>query len=246
MSVGALSRRFGVAGMTIRRDLTAMERAGLLTRVHGGCVLQSPFVTELSFPAKMQHKRAEKSAIARKAVLLLRAGESVYIDSGTTALHIARALPSDSNLKILTNNLRVAMELFGRQGIEVVVFGGQLGLKSPDLMGEVAVVQITQYRMDVALVGADAFDVERGEFYSADAASAMLSRMAQHQSERIVVVADSTKAGKRGKLLAGQFGPGVTLVTDEGISEEARRHLRKLDTTILVARCSKGRLRDDD
>jgi DeoR/GlpR family transcriptional regulator of sugar metabolism len=239
MGVAALARRFGVAGMTIRRDLAFMERAGLLTRVHGGCVLQSPFVTELSFPAKLQHRRAEKAAIARRAVQLLRPGESVYIDTGTTALHVARALPPELDLKVLTNNLRVAMELFGRPGIEVVVFGGRLGQLNPDLMGEVALVQVTQFRTDVALVGADAFDAGRGEFYAADDASAMVSRMAQQQAERVIVVADSTKAGKRGKTLAGRFDTGVTLVTDDGLREEMRRALRKSGATLVLAACRK-------
>lgn len=78
----------------------------------------------------------EKSGIAREAVSLLHPGASLFIDTGTTALHFARALPKTLDLRIFTNNLRVAMDLFSREGFEVNVFGGTLAQNSPDLVGE--------------------------------------------------------------------------------------------------------------
>lgn len=233
LSVTTLARQLRVAPMTIRRDLARLEAAGLLTRTHGGCVLQSPFVVEASFLEKQRRRQAQKAAIASAAVQLLRRGEAVYLDTGTTALAVARALPSNLNLKVFTNNLRVALELFGRSGVEVIVYGGVLGRKNPDLMDELALAQITQYRLDVAVVGGDALDVERGEYYAADAGSAALSRAAQRQAERVIVVMDSSKFGKRGLAIAGRLTRGVTLITDDEPDAHTRAALRRSGATVL-------------
>lgn len=235
LTVQELAGRLDVASMTIRRDLAALEEAGVLTRTHGGCVLHSPFVAELSFPSKQRLRQPQKAAIAREVVRLLRRGQSLYLDTGTTALQIARALPPDWDLKVLTNNLRVAMELLGRSRIGVVVYGGTLGGKSPDLTGELAVAQMQQYRVDLAVVGGDALDAMRGEFYGADTETALISRVAQRQADRVVVAMDSSKIGKRGLAVAGRLEAGTTLITDNEIGAAVRARLRKTGATLICA-----------
>lgn len=235
MTVQALADRLHVATMTIRRDLGELEAAGVLTRTHGGCVLQSPFVSELSFPSKLRLHQAQKAAIARAAVRLIKPGQAIYIDTGTTALHVARALPPDCDLQVFTNNLRVALELQGRRRTRVVVYGGTLGALSPDLAGELALAQMQQFRLDVALMGGDALDAARGEFYGADAATAVMSRTAQRQAERVIVVMDSSKIGKRGLAVAGRLQAGTTLVTDDGIDRAARTAVRATGAALLCA-----------
>lgn len=236
LSVAALARQLDVALMTIRRDLTALEQAGLLMRTHGGCVLQSPFVAELSFPEKRRRRQSHKTAIARETVKLLKRGETVYLDTGTTAVQVARALPPHLGLRVFTNNLRVGMELFGREGVEVIVYGGVLARRNPDLVDEIALAQIKQYRLDVAIVGGDAIDVARGEFYGADTGTAALSRAAQHQSDRVIVVLDSSKLGQHSLAVAGRLGPGLTLVTDDEVSRKDRATLRETGARILFAK----------
>ena len=235
LSAAQLADSMGVAAMTIRRDLTALEKAGLLTRTHGGCVLHSPFVAELSFPVKQRLRQEHKTAIADAAAKLLRRGESVYLDTGTTALQVARSLPPNLDLRVFTNNLRVAMELFGRTDVEVFVYGGALARRNPDLINETALAQIRDYRLDVAIVGGDALDVARGEFYGADTGTAALSRAAQQQSDRVIVVMDSSKFGKRSLAVAGRLEPGMTLITDDEPSRPDRAALRKSGARLIFA-----------
>jgi DeoR/GlpR family transcriptional regulator of sugar metabolism len=235
LSAAQLADSMGVAAMTIRRDLTALEKAGLLTRTHGGCVLHSPFVAELSFPVKQRLRQEHKTAIADAAAKLLRRGESVYLDTGTTALQVARSLPPNLDLRVFTNNLRVAMELFGRKDVEVFVYGGALAQRNPDLINETALAQIRDYRLDVAIVGGDALDVARGEFYGADTGTAALSRAAQQQSDRVIVVMDSSKFGKRSLAVAGRLGPEMTLITDDEPSRTDRSALRKSGARLIFA-----------
>lgn len=234
LSVARLAARLRVAAMTIRRDLSGLEQAGVLTRTHGGCVLQSPFVSEASFPDKQKRRQREKTAIAHAAVQLLQRGDTVYLDTGTTALAVARALPPDLRLRVFTNNLRVALELFARSGVEVIVYGGVLARKNPDLVDEIALAQITQFRLDVAIVGGDALDVARGEFYGADTGSAALSRAAQRQADRVIVVMDSSKIGKRSLAVAGKLTKNVTLITDQAIAAKDRAALRRTPANLIL------------
>lgn len=236
LEVGEISRQMEVVEMTVRRDLETMERAGLLTRTHGGCVLHSPFVSELSFPEKAQLRQTQKAAIAREIVKLFKHGDTIYLDTGTTALQVARALPPNLDLNIFTNNLRVAMELFGRVGVQVTVYGGLLAKKNPDLVSEIAITQVGQYLLDIAVIGGDALDVKRGEFYGADAATASLSRAVQRQAERLIVALDSSKIGKHGMAVVGRIESGMTLVTDDEVAQEDRIALRKTNASLIFAR----------
>ncbi len=233
LDVTRLATEVNVTAMTIRRDLAAMERDGLLLRTHGGCVLQSPFAAELSFPEKQRRRQAQKIAIARKVAACLKPNESIYLDTGTTLLQVARALPPHLNLRVFTNNLRIAMELFGRAGVEVVVYGGALARRNPDLAGETALGCIAGFRVDVAVLGGDALDVARGEFYGADIATAALSRAARGQAGRAILAMDSSKFGKRSLAATGRLGPDITLVTDDEASPKDRAALRATGATLF-------------
>jgi len=233
LNVAALSAQLDVAAMTVRRDLSAMENAGLLTRTHGGCLLQSPFVAEASFHEKQRVRQEQKTTIAREVASRLKHNDAVYLDTGTTALQVARALPPNLNLRVFTNNLRVALELFGRTGVEVTVYGGVLARRNPDLIDEIAIAQILQYRLDVAIVGGDALDVARGEFYGADTGSAALSRAAQRQADRVIVAMDSSKFGKRSLAVAGRLTKEVTLITDNEVNAKDRAALRRTKAEIV-------------
>lgn len=235
LRVADLAEALHVSPMTIRRDLEAMETDGLALRTHGGCLLRSALVTEAAFPEKENRHREQKHAIAAEAVQRLSDGMSLYLDTGTTCLQIARRLPSDRHLKVFTNNLRAAIELLGRPGIEVLVYGGRLAGKNPDLTGEYAIAQITRYRLDFAFFGADALDVETGEFYGADMATALMAQAIRRQAGRAAAVVDSSKLGKRSVAVAGHLEAGMLLITDDGVPPAVRRMLRRTGAEIVFA-----------
>lgn len=233
VSVEELSSTLSVTPMTIRRDLTSMEQSGFLTRTHGGCVLRSPYVQELSFSEKEGQHPVQKFAIARAAVNLLQPHDSLYLDTGTTAVHVARILPADLELRVFTNNLLAAMELFNRDGVDVAVYGGLLASKNPDLIGEMALARMRDYRLSVALIGADALDVERGEFYAAEMGTATLSQAAQDQADRVLLMVDSSKFGKRGHAVVGKVSANLTIITDSQADPDAITSLEAGGTTVI-------------
>lgn len=224
-AVDELAEVLHVTTMTIRRDLALLEEAGVLTRTHGGCALATPFVHEAPFEEKDRRQRAQKAAIACRASETVSTGATLFLDTGTTAVHFARALPTDAGFRVFTNNLRVAMALFGRRDVEVTVLGGRLTGGSPDLVGEVGLRSIQDFRFDVAVIGADAVDVGRGEFYSADHHTAALSQSAQRQASKTLLLVDSSKFGKHAHFVAGRLDASITLVTDSGVEPKDSQRL---------------------
>lgn len=234
--VGDLVRRLRVTPMTIRRDLQAMEAQGLLMRTHGGCALPgAPLVRELSFSEKAARNVEAKQAIARETVRLLRAVESLYLDTGTTCAQIARMMPAGRRMRVVTNNLRVAMDLFGRDDLDLHVFGGRLAPASPDLIGATAAARAMEFRVDVAILGADALDPETAEFGAADLDTAALSRAALRQARRIIVAADASKIGQTCPAVTGRLARDMTLVTDSRVTAAQRRLLARTGASIVYA-----------
>ena len=234
--VEELADLLGVTPMTIRRDLTAMEEEGLLLRTHGGATVQSPMVRELSFSEKDALHAEQKAAIARTAVDYIEPGSSIFIATGTTCLHFARAMPASLDLNVYTNNLRVAMELFGRDGFQVTLYGGHLARRSPDLYGEIAIARIQEYRLDLAVLGADAIDTARGEAYGAAHEIIAVDRAVLRQSTAALILADSSKIGKHSHTLLTKLSSGITLITDDGILPDDHESLVETRAHVVIAR----------
>ncbi len=234
LAVDELTGHFGVTGMTIRRDLQILESQGLLTRTHGGCVLRSGHVRELPFQEKEARCREAKEAIARAVVSRLPDHCSLYLDTGTTCAAVARLLPGHRHdLQVFSNNLPAVLPLFAAGGITVTVPGGVLGHRSPDLTGSTGLDAIRRLRFDTAVVGADAFDPERGEFYSADMATAALSRAAQERADRTFFCIDATKFEKQGIALIGSLHAHAVLVTDADMSAQHLQELRRTGADLV-------------
>ncbi len=243
LTVDQLSAHFKITGMTVRRDLAELERQGLLTRTHGGCVLRAAPVQELPFREKEGRNREAKEAIARAVVARLADGDSLYLDTGTSCAMVAALLPAHRRrLQVFTNNLPAALALFGAAEIAVVILGGGLGQRSPDLTGDLALARLADLRFDLAVVGGDALDAEAGEFYAADLATAALSRAAQRQAERTFLCLDSSKVGKRALAVCGRLDDRLAWFTDAALPAAARQAVRRHGSELVLAKPPTGSL----
>ncbi len=215
LNVDDLAERFRVTTMTIRRDLDTLEEKGVLIRTHGGCVPRELMVPEMPFADKKQLYRAEKHAIARAVVGRVLNGMAVYLDTGTTCETVATLLAEHRrDLTIFTSNIPVALAFFGHETCKTHVLGGVLGSRSPELSGQAACNALRDIRLDIAIVGADAIDIEAGEFYSAEQATAVLSQTAQARADAIYLCVDSTKFNKHAFAVAGRLDNVDILFTD--------------------------------
>jgi DeoR family transcriptional regulator of aga operon len=195
VQVTDLARRFEVSEATLRRDLALLEQQRLLTRVHGGAVAQD-VAYELPVRYRDGQHSAAKRGIARLAVASLPPGGHVVgLTGGTTTSEVARQLPADGELTVVTNALNIAMDLVLRPRVKLIVVGGVSRSQSYELVGPWANDVMRSINIGTAFVGVDGISAAGGltthDEIEARTNHAMISR-----AQRVVVVADGTKVGR--------------------------------------------------
>lgn len=238
-SVEQLAETFSVSGMTIRRDLQDLAAEGRVIRTHGGAAPAARISFEFRFLERAQQQSAEKEVIAELAASLVKPGQSVLLDSGTTTLAIARRLKAMGQLTVVTTSLPIASELFGVEGVDTILLGGHLRHDAPDLIGSLTLQNLDTLHAQIAFIGADAVDAE-GNLYNASAElGGMLSRMAQ-VSGQAYSVADHTKVGRQELMRFAHLRDWAGLITDDGLDVKLRRRLVKAGVRILQPKSHKG------
>jgi DeoR/GlpR family transcriptional regulator of sugar metabolism len=231
-TVEEISQAFGVSTMTVRRDLQALADAGRVMRTHGGASAGAQVSFEFRYLDRMQENHKAKEAIGARAAELVKDGESVMLDSGTTTLAIANRLRNRRNLTVVTASLPIASALYGCEGIELLLLGGQLRKDSPDLIGAITESNVDMMKADIAFLGADGID-EEGNVYQASATVAgLLSKMAQ-PARRVYSVADHTKIGKTALMRFGNIAQWNGLITDDGLTQEQAEKLMQAGVELI-------------
>lgn len=226
--VSDLVRLLGVSDMTVRRDLDMLQRHGLVKKVHGGATLRDDLTTdEPGFAAKSRRQLTEKAAIGARAASLVEAGSAVAISAGTTTHALARHLVSVPGLTVITNSLWVAdvMHSSGRSDTTVLLTGG-MRTPSDALVGPLAINALRTLHADVVFMGVHGMDAKAG-FTTPNLMESETNRAMVACARRLVVVADSTKWGVLGVSSFAGLEDADTVVSDAGISEEARLTLRE-------------------
>ncbi|MFH0963063.1 MAG: DeoR/GlpR family DNA-binding transcription regulator [Planctomycetota bacterium] len=231
--VRPLARTLRVAEMTVRRDLEALEREGLLRRTHGGAVAAQRVTCEFSFREKEKKCRAEKARIAAACARMVRPDDTVFLDSGSTALEIARALLHAPPALILTHNLCVVSVFLYQSSTRILVPGGELNPLAPDLFGELTLHNLDGIRVDLAFLGADAVDPADG-FFAPDLKSAAISAVIARNARRCVLAVDSSKFGRRSTFRAGSLDSLSDVVTDRGLAPPLRKKIRSLGVRLVL------------
>ncbi|MEU0567014.1 DeoR/GlpR family DNA-binding transcription regulator [Nonomuraea sp. NPDC005983] len=197
VSTDDLAREFGVSAETIRRDFVLLERQGALARVHGGATstLGRAAGEEAPFAERAESAAEAKKRIGRTAAALVRPGQTVVIDVGTTAVSMARALPHDFSGTVATCSLLVAAELAERPGIDVLVCGGRLRGGDLALSNSIAQAFFTDLHPDVAFLGSGGVDAAAGlTDYHLDEVA--VRRVILRNAPLSYVLADSSKFGR--------------------------------------------------
>lgn len=194
VNVQELVSRFGVSSETIRRDLEAMEKEGLVKRIHGGAVSTQPLVSESDYTQRRQIHTPEKQAIARTAAGLIQNGDTVLIAPGTTTLEIAACLRQHTDLTVITNSLPIAMELAGCPGISVFCLGGHLRGDDFSTSGITAMQNLEIFNASKLIIGVGAITPQRGlTDYRMDESA--LLRIFVEKAECVIGIADHSKFG---------------------------------------------------
>lgn len=213
-----LAEMFATSQVTIRQDLEVLHNQGLLHRAHGGALpVRSAALLDPSLHEKEKLYRREKQRIAMAAARLVKEGQSVVLDSGSTATAVARSLRSFHRLTIITNAVNIAAELAGTS-IGVILTGGILRENSFSLVGPLAEDTLRRLSADILFLGVDGFDVRFG-LTTPNLLEAKVNRVMMRIARRTVVVCDSSKFGSRSLSLISTPSAIHQVITDRGISK---------------------------
>ncbi len=228
-----LAALFNVSSVTIRSDLSFLESNGYVVRSHGAAIPNTGVVAELTVQEKRRHNTDVKSLIGQAAAGLISSGDTVILDSGTTAKEIAASVKTLGNVVVMTNGLDVAMELASATGVEVLMPGGILRKNALSFCGSQAEQSLKNYRFDKLFLGVDGFDLRAG-ITTHNEQEASLNRLMCEISEKVIAVADSSKFGKRSCHMIREFGDIDVLITDTGIPEEYLQGLRDMKVEVII------------
>ncbi|SDL61657.1 DeoR/GlpR family DNA-binding transcription regulator [Pseudomonas indica] len=228
VSVDELAKRFATSEVTIRKDLAALEKNGLLLRRYGGAV---PVPHEL-IGEDTQPVSPYKKAIARAAAGRIREHARIIIDSGSTTAAMIPELGHKPGLVVMTNSLNVANALRELEHEPVLLMtGGTWDPHSESFQGQVAEQVLRSYDFDQLFIGADGIDLERGTTTFNELLG--LSRVMAEVAREVIVMVEADKVGRKIPNLELPWSSVDTLITDERLPTEAREQITERGITLL-------------
>jgi DeoR family fructose operon transcriptional repressor len=236
LSVTELAQRFTVTTETVRRDLSTLERAGIVRRVHGGAIpAASLSVLEVAVNERDLAQSEQKDRVAEAAVAYLPTnGGSVLLDAGTTTARLAGLLPLDVAFTVFTHAVPIAGRLAGRGNVDLHVLPGRVRRTTQAAVGEETVAAISRLRTDVAFVGTNGLSVAHG-LSTPDASEAAAKNAMIRSAQRVVVLADSSKIGQEHTVQFATLEDVDVVVTDAGIAARDRAALEDRGVEVVVA-----------
>jgi DeoR family transcriptional regulator of aga operon len=242
LQVEDAAKALDVSPATIRRDFDELASQQMLTRIRGGAVAQGVNY-DLPLRYKTERHPSEKQRIGALAASMVRAGQVAGMNGGTTTTEVARALAVRADLSaggpfptvtVVTNALNIATELAVRQHIKIVATGGVARPQSYELTGPLATGVLEQVTLDVAILGVDGIDAAAGATAHHEG-EASINRLMGQQASRVIVVADSSKVGRRAFARICTLAEVDVLVTDTGIAAADAARLEDAGVDVLTA-----------
>ena len=236
LAVTAVAEEFGVTTETVRRDLSILERAGMVRRVHGGAVPAGALtLVETGLGERHGTRTEAKRAIAAAAISLLPAADgSVLLDGGSTTAALADVLPSDRRLYVATNSVPIAARLSASPAVTLHVLGGRVRGITQTAVGDATVRALRDLRLDVVFLGTNGISAGHG-FSTPDEAEAATKRAMVRAAQRVIVLADSSKLGREHLVRFAAVEDVDVLVTDNGADPGVVAELETTGIEVLIA-----------
>ena len=218
VQVTELSRETGISEVTIRKDLTILQNRHLLLRTRGGAMRKPMENTneDTTIAKKRMFNFKEKERIGAEAAKMIKDGDFIMLDSGTTTLEVAWHLSKFQHLRILTNAMNIATELMSYKRFDVVLLGGNVRLNSHSTVGPLALNVLRNFSGYKLFLGVDSFSIENG-VSTPSLEEALLNQIMIQQAAQVIAVFDSSKFNKRSYVHVGNVNELDCIITDQAI-----------------------------
>ena len=229
IQVTELSRQTGISEVTIRKDLTILQNRHLLLRTRGGAMRRPVENTneDTAIERKQMFNFKEKERIGIEAAKLIKDGDYIMFDSGTTTLEVARHLDKFHELHIITNAMNIATELTKYKRFDVVFLGGNLRQNSLSTVGPLALSVLRNFSRYKLFLGVDSFSIENG-ISTPSLEEALLNQIMVQQADKVIAVFDSSKFNKRSYVHVADVNELDCIITDRAIPVGMTAKLKSL------------------
>jgi DeoR/GlpR family transcriptional regulator of sugar metabolism len=234
VTVADMVHRFSISAVTVRSDLDALAKIGAVVRSHGGAIRRLEAIQDYPLRAKETLHRNEKVRIGKAAAELIRPGETIILDSGTTTAEVARHIKKlkTQSLTVITNALNIATELADCGDITLIMIGGLLRPVSCSFVGPQAEAMMNEFHADRLFLAVDGFDLENGPS-TPDVLEAQLNNVMIRSAKEVNVVADFSKLGRRSVSKIGPLDRIDRLITDNRAVPEFTEGLRNKGIEVM-------------
>lgn len=231
VDIDALSDTLQVSSMTIRRDLLELEKEGKAIRTHGGAISPSFLIQDIPYSSKEVKNTIQKKLIAQKAVSIIPEQAIIILDSGTTTLEVAKLLVDREDITVITNDIKIAVELLESK-LNVIVTGGELQRNIGGLYGPITQEVLRNIHVDIFFLGAHAVHSEEG-VSSPTLEKSLIKKMMMEAAKSTWLLADSDKFGKKAFSSVCRISNLDGIITDSGLEMTEQKKFRK-KTTLLI------------
>lgn len=228
-----LCKALDVSAVTIRKDLKLLEEKGLLFRSHGGASMHNPYINEKPVNEKEYIRSEEKMRIGKAAAQLILPDDTFIIASGTTVLALARHIKPVGGLTAITASLNVALELNRHPEIEVLQLGGSLRKSSFSVAGSFSEMMLENFSCNKLFLGIDGIDLEFG-ISTTNILEAQLNQKMISASQKTIVLADSSKFGRRGFGKIGNLDELDQIITDREAPDHYIKALEEMGIEVTL------------
>lgn len=216
ISIQDIVEKFSVSEITARRDLSTLEKRGMLVRTHGGAIKSEIINGMFGFDKKSIQNRDNKIEICRFAASFIEDNDTIYMDCGTTVYYLSKFLTKFHNLRIITNSLPVVSELLPFSNITVYLIGGELDNSRKALYGLMTDNLISRYKADKAFIGAGGVSLAHGLSSSDEKSASVTVKMAE-AAQKVFLLCDSSKIEKDSYFTYSSLSLISYLITDKNI-----------------------------
>lgn len=235
VQVSDLSAKLEVSSVTIRKDLTELEKEGKLYRSHGKAILINPFMNNRSVNVKEKLNIEEKQLIGMEAAKLITPDDSIVLASGSTIHALAGQIKPQGKLVVVTAALQVTQTLTAHDNVEVIQLGGSVRHSSLSVVGKAAERMLGECSFSKLFLGVDGVDIDMGSISTTDLREAELNRVMMERSQKTIVLADSSKFGKRGFAKICNLEDIDMIITDRNVNDITRQRIEEMGINIVIA-----------
>ncbi|MGI6232960.1 MAG: DeoR/GlpR family DNA-binding transcription regulator [Prevotella sp.] len=232
--VSDLSDLLQVSSVTIRKDLTEMEREGKLYRSHGKAIMVNPFTNNRTVNEKEKLFPEEKYCIGLEAAKLISYNDSIIIASGTTIHAFAHCIKPVKKLTVVSASLQSSIILAQNHDIDIFQLGGMLRHSSESVVGPYGESFLEGCSFSKLFIGVDGIDFDFG-ITTTDLREAHLNQIMMRAAQKTIVLADSSKFGRRGFAKIANLEDIDMVITDSNIPDMARRRMEELGIDLIIA-----------